>query len=148
MDRARRTWLAFAAHCAAVALTGCGTVLHPERRGQPAGRIDWGIFALDAIGLIFFFIPGVIAFAVDFTTGAIYLPPECPPPGVPLAAKNLRRVKASTKEPTVAEVEAIVSRHARQSIELDPAICVTRPLEQIDDFADVHAAMIKDRRPT
>jgi hypothetical protein len=60
----------------------------------------------------------------------------------------LRRVNAASKEPTVAEVEAIVSRHARQSIQLDPAICVTRPLDQIDDFAAVHAAMMKDRRPT
>ena len=28
------------------------------------------------IGLLIFFIPGVIAFAVDFSTGAIYLPPD------------------------------------------------------------------------
>jgi len=32
------------------------------------------VVALDAIGLLFFFVPGVIAFAVDFVTGAIYLP--------------------------------------------------------------------------
>ena len=37
--------------------------------------MDWGIFALDAVGLLLFFLPGVIAFAVDFSTGAIYLPP-------------------------------------------------------------------------
>ena len=29
---------------------------------------------LDAVGLLFFFVPGVIAFAVDFSNGTIYLP--------------------------------------------------------------------------
>ena len=56
--------------------TSCGTILYPERRGQPAGHIDAGVAIMDAIGLLFFIVPGVIAFAVDFSTGAIYLPPE------------------------------------------------------------------------
>jgi hypothetical protein len=53
---------------------GCGTILYPERRGQQSGRIDVGVAVLDGIGLLFFIIPGVIAFAVDFSTGAIFLP--------------------------------------------------------------------------
>jgi hypothetical protein len=58
--------------CSAV---GCGTLLHSERCGQPhGGRIDWKVAALDGLGLILFFVPGVIAFVVDFSTGAIYLP--------------------------------------------------------------------------
>lgn len=52
----------------------CGTILHPERRGQRGGRLDVGVVLLDAIGLLFFVIPGVIAFAVDFSNGTIYLP--------------------------------------------------------------------------
>lgn len=52
----------------------CGTILYPERRGQRAGRIDPGVAILDGIGLLFFLVPGVVAFAVDFATGAIYLP--------------------------------------------------------------------------
>jgi hypothetical protein len=52
----------------------CGTILYPERRGQRAGRIDAGVAVLDGIGLLFFIVPGVIAFAVDFATGAIFLP--------------------------------------------------------------------------
>lgn len=37
--------------------------------------------ALNGLGLILFFIPGVVAFIVDFYTGAIYLPCEyCQPP--------------------------------------------------------------------
>jgi hypothetical protein len=51
--------------------------MHSERCGRPhGGRIDWKVAALDGLGLILFFIPGVIAFVVDFSTGAIYLP-EC-----------------------------------------------------------------------
>lgn len=33
-----------------------------------------GVAALNAVGLLFFFVPGVVAFGVDFMTGAIYLP--------------------------------------------------------------------------
>ena len=55
-------------------LTACGTLFYPDRRGQIEGRVDPVIVALDAIGILFFVIPGLIAFAVDFATGAIYLP--------------------------------------------------------------------------
>ncbi len=58
----------------ALQLAGCGTVLYPERRGQVGGRIDPGVAILDGLGLLLFFVPGVVAFGVDFTTGAIYLP--------------------------------------------------------------------------
>ena len=57
-----------------VQLVGCGTILYPERRGLKAGHLDAGIVILDTIGLLFFLIPGVIAFAVDFSNGTIYLP--------------------------------------------------------------------------
>src|SRR5687767_12449428 len=56
---------------------GCGTILHTERCGQPHSRdLDWTIVALDGLGLLLFFVPGVVAFVVDFCTGAIYLPLE------------------------------------------------------------------------
>lgn len=55
-------------------LSACGTILHPERKGQRSGNIDAGVAVLDGIGLLFFVIPGVIAYAVDFTNGTIYLP--------------------------------------------------------------------------
>ncbi len=56
-------------------LASCGTLLYPERRGQKSGQIDVAVILMDGIGLFFFIIPGVLAFAVDFSTGAIYLPP-------------------------------------------------------------------------
>jgi hypothetical protein len=55
-------------------LVACGTILHPERKGQINGRLDPAIVILDAVGLFFFLVPGVVAFAVDFSNGTIYLP--------------------------------------------------------------------------
>ncbi len=55
-------------------LAACGTLIHPERRGQTQGEIDPAIAILNGIGLLFFIVPGLIAFAIDFSTGAIYLP--------------------------------------------------------------------------
>ncbi|MCG6201650.1 hypothetical protein [Psychromonas antarctica] len=57
-----------------IQLSACGTILNPERKGQSAGQLDTSIVALDAIGLLFFLVPGIIAFAVDFNNGTIYLP--------------------------------------------------------------------------
>ena len=41
---------------------------------QKAGTVDVGIALMDALWLIVFIVPRVVAFAVDFTTGAIYVP--------------------------------------------------------------------------
>lgn len=55
-------------------LTACGYFLYPERKGQDGGRVDPTVVILDAAALLFGILPGVVAFAVDFTTGTIYLP--------------------------------------------------------------------------
>lgn len=55
-------------------LVACGTILYPERKGQKDGRLDIGVVLLDGIGLLCFIIPGVIAYAVDFSNGTIYIP--------------------------------------------------------------------------
>ena len=55
-------------------LTACGTIIYPERKGQSAGQLDPSIVVLNSVGLLFFLVPGVIAFAVDFNNGSIYLP--------------------------------------------------------------------------
>lgn len=77
-----------AAFCSLSGVTGCGTIMYPERRHQPRShQIDWKVAALDGLGLLLFFVPGVVAFVVDFCTGAIYLPAGTPtiayppPPG-------------------------------------------------------------------
>eukprot|EP00659_Diplonema_papillatum_P004586 gene4586-7083_t len=56
-------------------LTACGSIFYPDRRGQIDGKIDPAIAVLDAVGLLFYVIPGLIAFGVDFATGAIYFEP-------------------------------------------------------------------------
>ncbi len=56
-------------------LTACGYFLYPERKGQQGGRVDPVVVILDGAGLLFGILPGIVAFAVDFTNGTIYLPP-------------------------------------------------------------------------
>src|SRR5699024_221691 len=55
-------------------LAVCGTIIYPERRGQASCKIDPAVVIMDGIGLLFWAIPGLVAFAVDFATGAIYSP--------------------------------------------------------------------------
>ncbi|MEE2879623.1 MAG: hypothetical protein VX593_11510 [Pseudomonadota bacterium] len=75
MDQSRRRLLVLAGTGAIAApLAGCGTILYPERRGQTGGRLDTAVVILDGLGLLLFLVPGIIAFAVDFGSGAIYLP--------------------------------------------------------------------------
>ncbi|HEY3698263.1 MAG TPA: hypothetical protein VGK97_02960 [Spongiibacteraceae bacterium] len=52
----------------------CGYLIYPERQGQRGDHVDGTVVALDAVGLLFFILPGVVAFAVDFASGCIYLP--------------------------------------------------------------------------
>lgn len=75
--------------------TACGTLMYPDRRGQKGGQIDAGVAILDAVGLLFFIIPGVIAFAVDFSQGTIYFPPDHKKAQLDL--KNLERVAFDPK---------------------------------------------------
>ena len=56
--------------------SGCGTLLHSERQDQPhSDKLDPNILILDGLGLLLFVVPGLVAFGVDFYTGAVYLPP-------------------------------------------------------------------------
>jgi len=50
----------------------CGTLLYPERHGQDGGDLDPTVLILDGIGLLFWLVPGLLAFVVDFATGSIY----------------------------------------------------------------------------
>lgn len=118
---------------------GCGTILHPERKGQPAGRLDWAIVALDALGLLFFFIPGVIAFAVDFNNGTIYLPPGY----IGANEKHRKRkrlvaIHVPDLERTPASIEAAIARHAGRQISVTAGDCRTEELENLDQFWERH----------
>ncbi len=69
------------ASIAAVTLAGvlttsatCGYILHPERRGQPAGGpIDVAVLVMDILWFIPGVIPGVIAVVIDASTNAWYI---------------------------------------------------------------------------
>src|SRR5262245_35153673 len=134
----------------AVFLSSCGTVLYPERRGQPIGRLDVGVVALDGIGLLLFLVPGFIAFAVDFATGAIFLPPEHAML-VPGAGAELRKVQVDPAELTAERVEAIVREHTGKGVSLQPGAYRAMKLQRLDQFtpeavaglqADPHAVRV------
>src|ERR1700679_3422197 len=86
-------------------LMGCGTLMYPERRGQRGGSIDAGVAILDGVGLLFGIIPGVIAFAVDFSNGTIYLPAT---KLGSLDLKNIKEVKFDPKHTSLASIERII----------------------------------------
>ena len=98
-------------------IAACGTILYPERRGQTGGRIDVGVAVLDGVCLLLFLVPGVVAFAVDFATGAIYLPR-----GRASSQSGAEGVKVVRVDPAELDEEAIkriVSREAGISATFD-----------------------------
>ena len=114
---------------------GCGTLMYPERRGQPAGPLDWTVVGMDAIGLLFFFVPGVIAFAVDFNNGTIYLPQneygaaDQEHTHAKLTSISIQRDRLSHRE-----IGLVVSKHSGRDVRLLPGEYKTHPLESIDEF--------------
>ncbi len=85
-------------------LLGCGTLLYRERVGQPRGKLDAFVVVLDSLALVYFVVPGLVAFAVDFATGAIYLPREAQPPlaGEP-ARMQVRMLGERSRDPRAIE---------------------------------------------
>lgn len=55
-----------------IALNSCGTLIYPERRGRGGSHLDPQVVIMDGLLCLLFILPGVIAFVVDFSTGAIY----------------------------------------------------------------------------
>lgn len=118
-------------------LAGCGTIFWPERKGQPPGHLDPKVVALDALGLLLFFIPGVIAFAVDFNNGTIYLPPE----GYGNAESSKHGwtpVRTSSKSPTSEEIERIVRQRTGKSVRLQPGRYRATKLDSPQELANVN----------
>ncbi|MEH6556293.1 MAG: polyribonucleotide nucleotidyltransferase [Oceanicoccus sp.] len=97
-----------------IQLAACGTIIHPERKGQKSGQLDTSIVVLDAIGLLFFFVPGIIAFAVDFNNGTIYLPGGS-------ASINSNDVNVVNIEGDVTDekIEKLILKETGKSIRLD-----------------------------
>jgi hypothetical protein len=112
-------------------LAGCGTILYPERRGQKTGNIDPGIAILDAIGLFFFIIPGLVAFGVDFTTGTIYLPAK---PGTSLDRKGIKQIAFNPKYCNPATIERIIAKETGHKVRLAQNNMKIAKLHSVDDM--------------
>ena len=87
-------------------LIGCGTILYPERRNKEPGRLDVGVVLLDGFWLLIGIIPGIIAFAVDFSSGAIYIPEHRMTSG----EQRMRVVRFDPEHTTYRELEALIRR--------------------------------------
>jgi hypothetical protein len=97
-------------------LTACGTLFWPDRRGQIEGRIDPVVAALDAIGILFYVLPGLIAFGVDFATGAIYLNDG---KTAQVAPEKLQQAIGSDGEVDNLKLQAILETELGRSLPLD-----------------------------
>ena len=99
-------------------MIGCGTLIYPERKGQTGGRIDPGIAILDGVGLLLFIIPGVIAFGVDFTTGAIYLPSKTAKASTATGQDGIVVIKVNPADLNVATLEKVLQEQTGENIRL------------------------------
>jgi hypothetical protein len=110
--------------------------MYPDRRGYHGGRIDPGVAILDGIGLLFFIIPGVIAFAVDFSDGAIYYPSYHHDERF----GALRRIPFDRSGNRKAQIEAIVRARTGRDVDLDRADVRVIELSSIDELPARFAA--------
>lgn len=112
----------------AVSLSGCGTIFHQERIHAPHSRdIDWRIAAADGLGLALFFVPGVVAFVVDFSTGAIYLPPD----GSRGYAAAEANKTPETQSPTVVAEEPDLPLAAWDRVDVPPVELRPQRIEEV-----------------
>ena len=142
LQQRRRFMIRVLTTVAATTASGCGSILHPERVGQPrSGPLDWKIVALNGIGLVLFVVPGVIAFAVDFYNGTIFLPPCGYAQIEPTRTDELVAIEVRRKELTHEKIEQVVSEHSNKEIELTAGNYETKPLSAIDQFWNVASQM-------
>ncbi|MGS2743322.1 hypothetical protein ACU6TU_06960 [Halomonas sp. LS-001] len=120
-----KSWLkrAVVASCV-VSLTGCGTVFYPERKGQISGEIDPIVAVANGVGLLFFLVPGVIAYAVDFSNGTIYLP------GTHSASLDVQRLEDANDKQAL---EALLSEKAGQPVTLNSELVKMEEVESLDE---------------
>jgi len=106
--RTRKLLVAAVLGTSIVLQSACGTLLHPERKGQTqTNRLDASVVILDGIGLFFFLIPGLVAFAIDFSNNTIYLPDD---ESAAVDGANLGRALTVDGPMDAAAIEAIIER--------------------------------------
>ncbi len=121
---------------------GCGLLLYPERQGQRGGPLDPTVVLLDGVGLFFFLVPGIIAFAVDFAQGTIYM-------GGGQGGKHRLSSDTPTNQPSLAGMTAIKVTGPMTKTNIEAAIA--RELGQkVDITADnvqVQAVNLLNAKP-
>lgn len=103
-------------------LTGCGYIMHPERKGQSHDYkpMDTDIMLLDSALLILGILPGVVAFIVDFSTGCIYLPGEIPHSSLDNSdMQNFQVIKVDPAHMNQTAIEKVLQEHTGQMISLN-----------------------------
>ena len=93
-----------------IQLTACGTLLYPERHGFRGQRVDSTVLIMDGALLLFFVVPGLVAFAIDFHTGALY---------VPESGGRVSSLRVDPRELSVARIEQILREHTGSEVRLD-----------------------------
>jgi hypothetical protein len=117
-------------------LSACGTVIYPERVNQKNhGGLDPSIVILDGIGLFIFIIPGLIAFAVDFGTDAIYFPEG---KGAHDSEKTIfDQWKSEASKTSAIEqktIEQFIAEQTGQIVRLDHTPLIVKELGRLDQF--------------
>lgn len=121
---------------AASLLSSCGTLIYPDRVNQKQrGKIDPTIVILDGIGLFLFLVPGLVAFAVDFATGAIYFPAGQGHGDEERTIFDDLSVIHSEESLKQHDIERIVSTHAGTYIDLNRDDVQVVELNQLNQFA-------------
>jgi len=120
-------------------LVGCGTLIYPERRGQQGGRIDPAVAILDGIGLLLFIVPGLVAFAIDFSTGAIYLPGTAAGSG---DRHTLKVVRFDPARATAADIEEILWKETGHQVKLNQANMKVSRLESPEEIRKRFAEIV------
>ncbi|MEZ5941694.1 MAG: hypothetical protein R3C18_09895 [Planctomycetaceae bacterium] len=118
--------------------------MYPERIGQPrSGTINWEVAALDGLGVLLFFLPGAIAFMVDWYNGTLFLPP----------GNYGGRLGKTTEGTTISlrreqlnreGIEAAIFEQTGETISLEPGTYMTRQVQDSSEFETALATLIQE----
>jgi len=125
----------------ALLTVSCGTLLYPERRGQISGRVDPAVILMDGLLCFLFIIPGLIAFVVDFSTGAIYLPAGTSYPYVSGDQADSVKFYADLEQWTPEELARVVEKRTGQRIRLSEE---TVQVYELRSRAEISEALQED----
>ncbi|SDN05708.1 hypothetical protein [Vreelandella arcis] len=137
MQRTVKRWLkGVVIGVTVIAISGCGTIFHPERKGQMSGDIDPAVAAANGVGLLFFIVPGVIAYAVDFSNGTIYLPSR---------TSSEIETKPWDDNMDVAALEKLLSEQAGQPVTVESELLMVEEVDSLDEaLAMVRMSGVRD----